>query len=285
MAAPTTYQTALINDGPSLYYRLGEASGATASDVSGNSLAGTYVGGVSLGQAGYSNGAPSDTAVSFNGTNSYVQAPSGFNSFGSILDGSTYEFVFRGSTSSTGAVFGTFNDSPDQTALRISLEGATGKITLFIRDSGNRQREATITDTSLFNGNYHQIAFTYSSVGATDATQVLGYSDGAARTLSFNAGGTVGKATTFSNFTSPMQIGANNLRGTTNAFSNITLDEVAFFGSALTASQINNHYVALTAVPEPSVTALAVIGGLAALVFVRRRSRMDAWEAASRFNS
>src|SRR5206468_2153811 len=42
-------QNVIPLDGPIAYYRLGEASGTSAADASGNGLTGTYVGGPTLG--------------------------------------------------------------------------------------------------------------------------------------------------------------------------------------------------------------------------------------------
>jgi len=46
------YDTAITADAPAGYWRLGESSGTTASDASGNARHGTYVGAVTLGQTG-----------------------------------------------------------------------------------------------------------------------------------------------------------------------------------------------------------------------------------------
>ena len=67
----STYPMVILGDHPAAYYRLGEASGTTAFDSSGNSYTGTYLGGVSLGQPGALAGDP-DTSVGFNGMDSIV---------------------------------------------------------------------------------------------------------------------------------------------------------------------------------------------------------------------
>src|SRR4051812_1334419 len=55
------YSSAVLALSPIAYYRLGESSGTTAADSSGNGLNGTYNGGVTLGQPGGIFGDP-DTA-------------------------------------------------------------------------------------------------------------------------------------------------------------------------------------------------------------------------------
>lgn len=51
--ASSAYETAVLANSPSVYYRLGESSGTTATDDSGNSVTGTYSGsGVTYGVTG-----------------------------------------------------------------------------------------------------------------------------------------------------------------------------------------------------------------------------------------
>jgi hypothetical protein len=68
---PSTYSMAIAGDQPAAYYRLGESSGTTAIDSSGNGNHGTYLGGVTLGQPGALAG-DSDTSVAFNGVDGIV---------------------------------------------------------------------------------------------------------------------------------------------------------------------------------------------------------------------
>ena len=51
-AGAPAYVTTVMVDNPTGYWRLGESAGTVASDSSGNALTGSYVGGVTLGQAG-----------------------------------------------------------------------------------------------------------------------------------------------------------------------------------------------------------------------------------------
>src|SRR5712671_4787956 len=72
-AAASTYSSAVLADAPAGYWRLGESSGTTAADSAGHN-AGTYVGGVTLGQAGALSG-DSDTSVVLDGSIATVQIP------------------------------------------------------------------------------------------------------------------------------------------------------------------------------------------------------------------
>ena len=73
-ASGSAYSAAVLADTPAGYWRLGEASGTTAADSSGNSNTGTYNGGVTYGAA---SGVPvdTDTSISLDGSSGYVQAP------------------------------------------------------------------------------------------------------------------------------------------------------------------------------------------------------------------
>ena len=69
-----TYQSTVLSDGASAYWRLGEATGSTAADAAGSS-SGTYVGGVTRGVSGAISG-DSNTAVKFDGVNGTVKVVS-----------------------------------------------------------------------------------------------------------------------------------------------------------------------------------------------------------------
>ena len=84
---------------PLAYYRLGDSSGQTAADSSGNGLAGTYsASGVTLGQAGVLEPGDPTTSAGFNGTTGDVALPGGFANF---TGGFTFEaWVYPTSTAS-----------------------------------------------------------------------------------------------------------------------------------------------------------------------------------------
>ena len=68
-----SYRGEVLADSPRSYWRLGEASGTAAADEMGAN-AGTYTGGVALGQPGALIG-DSNAAASFDGVNDYVVVP------------------------------------------------------------------------------------------------------------------------------------------------------------------------------------------------------------------
>lgn len=65
-----SYRTATLADTPVGLYQMGEVRGTGSADASGNSHAGTYTGGYSLGAMGFL--PEGGTAVTFNGTSGYV---------------------------------------------------------------------------------------------------------------------------------------------------------------------------------------------------------------------
>lgn len=74
-----TYESEVLADNPLIYWRLGEPSGTTAADLSGNGNDGTYNGAVTLGTTGLLTG-DVDTAVTFDGTadDQYVKSNNDF---------------------------------------------------------------------------------------------------------------------------------------------------------------------------------------------------------------
>jgi len=80
----SAYSDAVLADMPVRYYRLGDSSGTTAVDSSGNSQDGTYTGGVTLGASGAIQG-DADTAATFDGTDDYVSLPVGLEGEVKIL--------------------------------------------------------------------------------------------------------------------------------------------------------------------------------------------------------
>ncbi len=75
-----TYPDVVMADALLRYYRMSEASGATAYDVSGTGRHATYVGAPTLGAASGISGDAADKAVTFNGTSQYATVPLGAGS-------------------------------------------------------------------------------------------------------------------------------------------------------------------------------------------------------------
>lgn len=212
------YQRAVLRLVPVAYWRLGESSGTSAADASGNGHTGTYVNAPTLGVAGALTG-DANKAVTLNGSTQRVDAPVN----DALHPGDTLSLAAWVKRSSSG------------TADTI-IDGGTGDYLLwFFSDdklyfsksavSNLFASTATFTDT-----NWHFVVAT--KAGATIAV----YVDGVA------IAGTVANATLVPTTNAP-RMGAT-VAGTD--FFGGALDEVAIFNRALTAGEIAALYEAGT---------------------------------------
>ena len=220
----TTYSNAITGTGGLVsYWRLAESSGTGACDSWGSN-AGTYQGGYTLGRLGAIAG-ESNTAVAFNGSTGLVNVPHA----ASLDVGDTFTVEAWVKRNSFGA--------PDYQA--VASQGANSWLLAFNASNRLVLRQAkvgdlvsstrTVTDTG-----WHHVAVTKSGAA------VKLYIDGADVT-----GGVT--ARTMANNTLPLSIGQSS--GT--SYWNGTLDEVALYRTALTASQLQAHYDAGAVTPSP----------------------------------
>jgi hypothetical protein len=208
----------VLADNPLGYWRLGETSGVIASDSSGHGRNGTYVNGVGLGLAGALYGDP-NKAASFDGVNDNVQVP---DDPALRLNASwTIEFWAR------------------QISFANSFPGILGKgsahtphgYVIWADPLGDLWLERNNKDISSGAGaltsSFRYFVVTY------DGSKIRWYVDGVLKTSSsanFPA----------NNGTQPLTIGEGNEYG------NNALDEVAIYGTALSAARIAAHYTAGT---------------------------------------
>lgn len=101
------YYNAVMADTPYAYYRMGEASGTTAIDSSGNRRNGTYGGGVTLGQPGMQDG-DSNTCAHFDPTTDQSQLDTGINTNFTAF---TLEFIINPDTTQPDAAQYLFSKS------------------------------------------------------------------------------------------------------------------------------------------------------------------------------
>lgn len=231
------YADEVLADAPLAYYRLGEASGTTLVDSSGNARNGTYGGTPGFGATGLLTG-DADTAVDFDGTADYAtvpyaawQAPSTFTIEAWFkFDGSTRVMVARRS----GASSGTSDKS----------------WTLFV-GSGNIGIEviSPVGGVVYYNANSSPTAGTrYHYVVVYDGSSFKSYLNGAlVRTDSYAAG--------IQSTTAPLSIGGWVTIGPspTDLFDGV-IDEVAYYGAALSAARIEAHYNTGTGAAPPTIT-------------------------------
>jgi hypothetical protein len=270
-AASPAFQTDVLANSPYLYYRLNETTGTTAADTSTNGRNGSYVGSPTLGVPGPAGG---DTAVGFSGASQYVTTDQS-SSFGSALGNASWEFVFSTTNLTTQtALGGTANTGSvtdwEATLNRNSAGSATlapNSIRFFLRDDSNVSIAAAFINATAFDGNYHDVVFTYDKNGSAANTRLLAYVDGIQQTLSFNASGAPAN---FSNLAFNNSFGARQNRATPDLFFNGNLDEVALYTSTLSAADVLLHAQAVTATPVPEPASLGILS-VASLALLRRR--------------
>lgn len=224
VVAATPYAQAVMADGPVAYWHLGEASGTTAADTSGNGNAGTYSAGVSLGASSLltSGQESSNKAVAFNGTNSSVTIPASgsLNTAGNISieawikptsgnDGPLVEY-------NNGSTWGVhmWNTGPNQLYVNFLDSGGGG--------------HTMQTGNVLSSGNTYYVVATYSNSTGLGTMYINGVQVAQSNLGSFTL------QTSYNLYLGYRPNGGNRWTGTE--------DEVAIYNYALSHSQVANHY-------------------------------------------
>ncbi|MDQ2939059.1 MAG: LamG domain-containing protein, partial [Actinomycetota bacterium] len=212
--AGRAYRDAVLDRSPVSYWRLGESSGTTATDETGVNN-GTYQNSPTLNQPGAIAG-NQNTAVTFDGSTGYVNVPDSASL--DLGDQLTIEAWVK--RAANGANHRIVSKGTGAYALRL---GSNNKLELLKEwSSVIVGSTTTITDT-----NWHHVAATKNG-----ATAKL-YIDGVDVT------GTVTNATLV-NTADNLAIGREQPSGTEDF--NGTVDEVALYNSALSATQVKLHY-------------------------------------------
>jgi hypothetical protein len=213
-AAASTYSSAVLADSPVAYWRLGESSGTTAADSSGNGHGGTYTStGVSYGASAIvSDG---DTAVSFSGGSMTAAASTALNIHSGTIEG----WIQGGTQSGTPYLFG-------KPGTIDAYLGSGGDLRTYDNSTGTELRTGVI----LTDNQPHYIVITYQS-GVTNGTKV--YVDThlvLVTTLTYRIDSL------------PFSIGDNSCCYSVPYHG--TIDEVAFYNTLLSPSRMATHYQA-----------------------------------------
>ena len=226
-----TYRAAVMTDAPTAYWRLGEATGTTATDETARAP-GSYLGGPSLGRPGALIDDP-NTAVSLDGTNDQMTAAAAVLNLPAAV--SLEVWIKPASLPSSGQT--RVIDRNNQYRLYLTKRG-TVNFRLW-KTRGNKVIKANRA-TSV--GNWFHLVGTFD--GATMRLYVNG-----ALTASAAYAGPLGSST---------QLTRLGSAGTTSWFEG-TLDEAAIYDTALSAAQVSAHFTAATtAQPPPDTTPPAV---------------------------
>jgi hypothetical protein len=211
-----------------VYLRLGEASGTTASDASGNGLDGTYNGSPTLGVTGALAG-DSNTSVTLNGTSQSVTVP--YNAAMTTSTALSIEAWIK--TTASGYTNVLDRDVLGDRVWQFRLN--SGKLE-FVKVGGTGGIVTASATTPLVNdGSWHHVAATY------DGSNIRLYVDGAlVKTQA--ASGNLGTATP------RFAVGVNNSGsgGSAAGWFPGSVDEAAYYTTVLSDARISAHYTAAT---------------------------------------
>jgi hypothetical protein len=215
IAAGGSYRSLVLAKSPLVYWRLGDLSGTTAADASGNSLTGTYTGGYTLGATGI-NGGGGDEAVALDGTG-YVQGGGSV----SVTTFTVHAWIYR--TASGAATIGAQGNAGATLLTYYFRVGANSGFT----SAAATYVEVTSPDPSL--NAWHHVALTY------DGASLKTYLDGSP----FSSASASGTPSAISSHVVAGRLGDASVHYVTGV-----LDEFAVHGTALSDADIAAFYTA-----------------------------------------
>ena len=238
------YADTVEDDGPHVYYRLGESSGTTATDERGVSD-GTYVNSPTLGATGALAG-DNDTAVTFaSASNHYVNIGT-LGGLGSQLDqGVTVEFWIKTTATSTQTVcqMNGANNGSSSGAQLLSVtvnNFVQGDIQLSLQEFGGAQSIRTTYlpgSVQINDGSYHHVVAQVDPDSKTGSIHVDGEDGGASTTAD------AGTIDDFYDYEEDGAIGAAvGAAGSVTPDLDGTLDEFAIYIGKLAETNIVRHY-------------------------------------------
>lgn len=215
VAAPASYAATVLADGPAAYWHLGETSGTTAADSSGNSHNATYQGTYTLGNTSL---LPHGYGKCFNSAAAAdIAIPTGWIS--AVSSNLTIEaWIKPASFAGAPNILATYNNGFSFGFSGSNLEMSNPGVVLLATDT-----------TTLVVGTVYYVVATWDSSG-----NIKFYINGVLSSTTTGKGAANGG-------TDPAYVGAYN--SANNRF-NGSLQEVAIYHAALTPTQIANHYAA-----------------------------------------
>lgn len=239
-----TYSAEVLADSPVGYWRLGDSSGATAVDSSGNSHDGTYTNGPTLAQAGALVG-DADTSVSFDGSDDYVALSNPVAlRLTSAWTLEAWCFVPTGETQEAALISQEFNTGNVQYMLGF-FDGAFQTLAPsvgFYNGGWNIANSASGISTNA----WHHI------VGTWNGTILRIYVDGTEMD-------TTTPGSSPASTSDPFRIGSRWDTSGTHKYKG-RIDEVAIYGTTLSAARVLAHYTAGTTTSTGNPTAVAGVG-------------------------
>jgi hypothetical protein len=240
---PCAYASTILADNPLAYLRFDEASGTTAADLTGNGNTGTYTGAFTLGAPGAIPSCPGSTAVTLDGNSGWVDLGDKFGFTGAApfslelwINASTINAEFRGlltkhSTPATG------REGYDL----FSVDGVQYRTALgFERYQAGVWQTAGIAPAAADGGAaLAPIVGTWMHIVAVfDGTNEFLYTNGA-----LVAGPIASPQVIQTQGGCSFAVGKLACDATGGNFAG-TVDEVAVYGTALSAAQVQAHFLA-----------------------------------------
>ncbi len=232
---PGDYVGTVTGESPISYWRLGEPSGGTAVDTAGTND-GVY-NGVTLGTGGAIQG-DSDTAATFNGSTDYIEIS--HDPAYAVDSGSVQLWFNATNTSSYQGLFSKDSTGYDTGGHFTIGVTAAGSVEIRIQDTTSSYT-LTSAASSVTAGTWHHVAVTFGADG------LHLYLDGQLAGVDAYTGG-LGTSSGGSGNSEPLVIGASTRTSgdlvstpVTDFFSG-SIDEVALFGSQLSAGTIQDIY-------------------------------------------
>lgn len=230
VSALSAYALAVLADAPLAYYRLGETSGTVAADSSGNAHSGTYTNNPTLGAAGLVTGDSNTAMGTAAGTGQRVVVPSNSTGWMNAPLALTVEAIVRYPGTPGQAIVSRWGSSIN--AWILYRDTGTARIfgAIYTGSAGGRAFFVDSLLTPVAGVKYH-LAFTYDN--AILRFYVNGSPTGTATASGFvNFNGTGGAI--------DLEIGRDSLADANTPTA--TIDEVAFYGTTLSAARIAAHY-------------------------------------------
>jgi len=233
-AVASTYSATVLADSPIGYWRLGESSGTTAIDSSGNGHNGTYTPGSgswtggTLGQSGLI--ADPDTCALFNGSSGYVAEATVKSVFAGASHGTIEAWVNRTSASDTFEVgFNAVNGS------RFEISWYSDGNIYWVAENGGSFGYGFC---ALGGTGTHHLVLAYDGTQGPTA-RIVAYIDAVAQSLSW-------PTTPATSLDSAANLGNFNIAHDVSAslFFAGEVDEVALYSTTLSSTRIAAHYAA-----------------------------------------
>lgn len=244
-----TAAVAALATGPSLWWRLGEASGTSLADASGNSHSGALSGStITYGITGPLAG-DTDTAMSFTGTN-----PVGQVAYGAWAENGVFScsFWFKAGTLASSNIIVARDHQSNGRRFQVQINSSGQLLFLTIQSTGST---VTITSPGSYNdGQWHLVTVTHDQALTTARRKM--YVDGSSTPVAVSGtdGGSLSTA-----FTSPgVPFSVGNATRNTQAPANCSIDEVLYWGGyAVTGAEHLSLWTGGTTAPPGVPTSVS----------------------------